>query len=526
MPLPEATRRSYRLTWRKAGLWMVILALCLAILGMAFAIQQIRSFTRFLQARAQHRALRIANDVRTRFDQEIDAAFLAVAQWQRHDPNGSWQMPDDWPTWVDGVYSSDGLSVITLAAPAEAPAGLSALVEEHLTTRPHDHEAGNELVYDAIGTHPVVLACRWYPGPRDELAVVAARIHLGRLQTDLIEPLISPGDGLELAVPGRVSAAWGQPMFGVARFWTLQPTAAASREQRHAVIWQTLGYLSLTILALATLLIAMWYLMRLTRREMALAEMKANFVADVSHELKTPLATIRLFTETLQSGRLASAERRQEYYGIIIRETNRLTALINNILDFARIEAGRRPYTLAPTDVGKVLRETYEAYKPQLDHNGFEHSLTVADGLPLIDADRDGISQVLLNLMSNAVKYSGNDCYLAIEASPETQRDRQGVLISIHDHGIGIRPEDHAHLFEGFFRAADRRVRDRGGTGLGLALVKHIVDAHQGAMHVESRLVKGTTFRIFLPASENRPTGGEADSASEVSSFTGEESEE
>jgi signal transduction histidine kinase len=108
--------------------------------------------------------------------------------------------------------------------------------------------------------------------------------------------------------------------------------------------------------------------------------------------------------------------------------------------------------------------------------------------------------------MSNAVKYSGEERYLAVEVTNDTQRGCRGVLISVHDHGIGIRPEDRAHLFDGFFRAADSRVRERGGTGLGLALVKHIVDAHHGSLHVESRLVKGTTFRVFLPASENVET--------------------
>ena len=289
-----------------------------------------------------------------------------------------------------------------------------------------------------------------------------------------------------------------------------QAWSYAYREQESPVIRPTLVYLGLTILALVTLVVAMWVLVRVVRREMALVEMKANFVADVSHELKTPLALIRLFGETLQSGRVTSEEKRQEYYAIITRESTRLSNLINNILDFARIEAGCKEYTLQTTDIADVVRDTFEAYRAQLEDNGFEHHLTVADSLPRVDADRDAIAQALINLMNNAVKYSGQERYLAIDLTEDTRRDRHGVLISVHDRGIGIRPEDRARLFDGFFRAPDGRVREKGGTGLGLALVKHIVEIHNGSLDVESRLVKGSTFRIFLPASE-REIGGSND---------------
>jgi len=247
--------------------------------------------------------------------------------------------------------------------------------------------------------------------------------------------------------------------------------------------------------------LAMRLLMRVVRREVALAELKSNFVADVSHELKTPLAMIKLFAETLQSGRVADDEKRREYYGIISRESTRLTTLINNILDFARIEAGRRQYTLQPTDLAAVVRETYETYREELDRHQFEHSLHVASPLPTVQADRDAVTQILINLMSNAIKYSADERVLSIDLKPDTIRGRRGVQITVEDCGIGIRPEDRARVFEGFFRAADGRVLRQGGTGLGLTLVKHIVEAHGGTLEIEPRLVKGTAFRIFLPSS-------------------------
>lgn len=282
---------------------------------------------------------------------------------------------------------------------------------------------------------------------------------------------------------------------------TFVPTEEFIQQQEKTIITYTLVYVGLSVASLGTLLLAMWMLLRLVRREMALAELKANFVADVSHELKTPLALIRLFAETLHDGRIPTDEKRQEYLAVILRESNRLTNLINNILDFARIEAGRKEYHLEPTDVVKVVRDTYETYRPQLEHEGFAHRLSAPDNLPAVDADPDAIAQIVVNLLNNAIKYSREEKDVVIELTPDTRRGRRGVLISIHDRGIGIKPEDRVRLTEGFFRASDPHVRERGGTGLGLSLVKHIVEMHQGSLDIETRLVKGSTFRVFLPAS-------------------------
>lgn len=316
-----------------------------------------------------------------------------------------------------------------------------------------------------------------------------------------IMPLL-PRDGtLQVTRESHFDAPWSVPLFGPFTGWSIAPTQRFVEEQRRTIWTQSATYMGVTILALGTLIAAMWFMMRLVQREISLADLKSNFVADVSHELKTPLALIRMYAETLQAGRIPGEEKKQEYYAVIARESTRLTNLINDILDFARIEAGRKEYVLQPTDAGKVVRETYEAYRPQLDHHGFEHRLDIATGLPRIDADPDALSQILVNLIQNAIKYSDDDKFLAIEVTGDVRRGRTGVLISLHDRGIGIRPEDRARLTEGFFRSQDTRVRQQGGTGLGLALVKRIVEAHHGTLDIESRLVKGSTFRVFLPAS-------------------------
>ena len=510
MPLNDANRRGRRLTWRIAGLWMVALALGLAVAGVVLALQQTRSLTFRLMAPAEAQAVRIADTALEQFNERLSAGLRAAAHRLREGSDRPWELPGEFPTWLDGLFAWNGHNLSLAVPPSGDTTELIPLVEERLAARWQrgfeGADSGIELFYDSIGTSPVVTACIETADQTAQPILVAAHLNLQRLRSDLVEPLLPAASGLELvrASPGRLYKPWSQRLLSAMRFWAIEPTDAFIREQYRAVLGQTLVYLGLTVLALATLLIAMWVLVRVVRRDMALAEMKANFVADVSHELKTPLALIRLFGETLQAGRVTSEQKRQEYYEIITRESTRLANLINNILDFARIEAGCKEYSLEPTNIADVVRETYEAYQTQLEHNGFEHHLTIAPTLPPVDADRDAIARVLINLTNNAIKYSRDERYLAIDVGQDIRRGRRGVLISVHDRGIGIRPEDRAHLVDGFFRAADRRVREQGGAGLGLALVKHIVDSHRGSLDVESRLVKGSTFRIFLPASERK----------------------
>lgn len=513
MPAIDHTPWSHRLTGRVAAFWMVVLALGLAVIGIVIALQQARSLAVRLMAPAEAQAHHIAETALKRFDKQLLAAVSAVASHVQTDAERPWTPPAVFPTWVDGLFSWNGQELGVIAPSSRRTEESRAFAEVRLAQwlqRPTGQTTPRvEILYDSAEPEPVALACLRSTDPDGQPMAVAARIDLQRLRLDLVEPLLSTDSGLELvrSHAGVSFLPWSQRLLSAMRFWEIRPTKAFIREQQRTVLGQTLVHVGLAVLALITLLAAMWILAHVVQRDMALAKMKANFVADVSHELKTPLSLIRLFGETLQSGRVTSEEKRQEYYEIITRESTRLSNLINNILDFARIEAGHREYALEPTDIAQVVRETYEVYRTQLEHSGFEHHLTAAASLPTVEADRDAIAQALINLIQNAIKYSGEDRYLAIDVSEDVRRGRRGVLISVHDRGIGIRPEDRAHLFDGFFRAADSRVREQGGTGLGLALVKHIVDGHGGLLDVESRLVKGSTFRIFLPAAEHKEGG-------------------
>jgi len=509
---PHAKTRT--LTWRVAGLWMVVLAIGLAVLGVVLSFSHAQSLMNILMVQVGDRATLIANHARGSFNRQLSSALVSASDYVHNQAPPKWQPPKDWPTWADGIYTWDGSQIQTIVPADDAPAKLEDLMASKFAVRsfenpPEVTPQGTELLYDTLAGTKIVLAYHRTIGANSQKLAVVVRIVLPKLRKDLIEPLISHATGLMLVRSDGAATRWSQQMLGAMKFWTIKPTAEYIKELRRTVFGQTMFDLGLTGFALVTLLGAMWILVRLARKELDLAQMKSDFVADVSHELKTPLAVIRMYSETLQSGRIATDEKRQDYYDIITRESTRLTNLINNILDFARIETGRQVYEFLPINMGQVAEETYAAYGEQLERAGFSHSLEIEDNLPLIMADRDAMTQVLINLISNAVKYSTSERFLLIELTTEVRRGRHGVLIALHDHGIGIRPEDRAKLMDGFFRASDSRVRRQRGTGLGLALVKQIVDAHQGILDVESRLVKGSTFRIFLPQADGEPEDAE-----------------
>jgi signal transduction histidine kinase len=218
-------------------------------------------------------------------------------------------------------------------------------------------------------------------------------------------------------------------------------------------------------------------------------------VANVSHELKTPLALIRLFAETLELGRVPSDDKAKQYYRVINKESQRLTQLINNILDFSRIEAGRKEYRFAPADVGRIVSEVVDAYRFQIEQQGFRLEVEIADDLPEVMADKEALSQALLNLVNNSIKYSRDEKFLRLDVRHEPGR----VLIAVADRGIGVAKSEHKKIFEKFYRAEDSLVHETKGSGLGLPLVRHIMEAHGGSVEVESSHGKGSTFTLILP---------------------------
>jgi len=238
-------------------------------------------------------------------------------------------------------------------------------------------------------------------------------------------------------------------------------------------------------------------------REMKLAKLKSDFVANVSHELRTPLALIRLYAETLELGRLNSKEKYQEYFRIIREESERLTALINNILDFSRIEAGRKEYEFKETNLAELVRTTLDSYRFQIEQHGFSFEENISPDVPPVNVDREAIARSLLNLVNNALKYSKDQKFIGVNL----YRSNGSVNLEVCDHGIGISPEEQEKIFEKFYRCGDPLVHNIKGSGLGLSLVRHIARAHGGDVTVESAPEKGSKFTIALPIDPSMRTG-------------------
>jgi signal transduction histidine kinase len=272
-----------------------------------------------------------------------------------------------------------------------------------------------------------------------------------------------------------------------------------------AALGEHFVHTSFLILGALTLLLATGIVLthRNVAKEMALARLKSDFVSNVSHELRTPLSLIRLYAETLELGRLSSPEKYQEYYSIIRKESERLTALINNILDFSRIEAGRKEYVFRETDMRELVRNTLDSYRYQIEQNGFVFEESVAEDVPSLRVDREAVSRSLLNLVNNALKYSQDRKYIGVNL----YRENGAVKLEVIDHGIGIPLNEQRKIFEKFYRVGDPLVHNTKGSGLGLALVRRIARAHGGDVYVDSTPGEGSKFTITLPVNGGQGNG-------------------
>jgi len=255
-------------------------------------------------------------------------------------------------------------------------------------------------------------------------------------------------------------------------------------------------YLLIAIsLLVALTLFAGYLLLRDVRREVHLAGMRSQFVSGVSHELKTPLTAIRVFAESMRLDDDMKRQTQCEYLDTILQESERLDRLVDNILDFGKIEHGRKNYQLRPISLADAVEAAARTMKYPLEQSGFHLEVVLDRDLPQVSADRDAIEQAILNLLNNAIKYSGESREIGLRLF----RDEGHAVIQVIDHGVGIPREEHERIFERFYRVPSPENQRIAGAGLGLTLVEHIVKGHGGSLGVESRPGEGSTFTIRLP---------------------------
>jgi two-component system phosphate regulon sensor histidine kinase PhoR len=315
-------------------------------------------------------------------------------------------------------------------------------------------------------------------GEEFQLAVLDQRTHAIVLSTSRIE----------IADLREVKDLWLLPghSIGIRLNGTSVEDVAQARSERNLIL---IGILDVFLVGTVLLLY------RTFKKEMELVRLKGDFVSNVSHELRTPLSLIRMFTETLVMKRVPTEEKKGEYYEIILHETERLTRLINNILNFSRMEAGKKHYRLEPIALNDVVHDVVKIYASHLEHEGFTLLVNLDEHLPAIDADREAVAEALINLFDNAVKYSTADRFVRIA----TGHTATMVFVELEDHGIGIDSQYSKKIFDTFYRVSSGVTSNIKGSGLGLSIVRSIMAAHRGTIELESDPGTGSTFRLLFP---------------------------
>jgi signal transduction histidine kinase len=253
--------------------------------------------------------------------------------------------------------------------------------------------------------------------------------------------------------------------------------------------------IAVILVSVLLVFVGAFLLTRFVSREMELAAMKTAFAASVSHELRSPITQIRLKGESLLLGLAEDEADRQRHYKAIVRESERLSRLVDNVLDFAAIERGTKQYNFRPADIAETVSNACETMRQYIESRGIRLEVDIPDDMPIVHHDPDAVAQVLINLLTNAFKYGGSGHWIGVSMSLLDT----GVEIRVADRGMGISEGDIPKIFEKYYRSSDPRARRHKGTGIGLAIVKYIMDAHTGQILVESKPGRGAVFRLIFP---------------------------
>ena len=302
------------------------------------------------------------------------------------------------------------------------------------------------------------------------------------------------GDSVPASDPKatRVLSAAGLP-------WTLSLESAAGQSAEPVLATRRLTFAAALGGVVLLVCAACYAIARGVLREAAAGRLQSDFVSAVSHEFRTPLTTLRQLTELLSHGRVQDERRRQQYFDVLQKETSRLHQLVENLLDFGRMDAGRRQYQLERLDFSALVRDGVAEYCRESHVNGHRVELA-ADAAPLlVEADPEAMRRVVRNLLENAVKYSPDSPAVWVE----TARAAHSAVLRVRDEGIGIPGEEHARIFDKFVRGEGAKRSCIEGTGIGLAMVKEIVEVHRGEIELSSEVGRGSTFQVRIPLSED-----------------------
>jgi signal transduction histidine kinase len=259
-------------------------------------------------------------------------------------------------------------------------------------------------------------------------------------------------------------------------------------------------YYALILAIIVVIALGVFFIFHDISREQEFMRMKSEFISNVTHEIKTPIATIRSLAENVNEGWITSQEKQQDYFHLIARESERLGHLVENTLDFSRIESGSKRYHMEPISLQEVVEKTLERFRFITEGQGIAISCDFTKNLPPVCADKGAIGQVLLNLMDNAAKYSVGEKFIKLVSKV----DGDYVSIAVSDKGIGIDKKDLPRIFDKFYRSESGTGKHITGSGIGLTLVKEIVEAHGGDVTVESERDKGSTFTVRIPFNQNK----------------------
>jgi signal transduction histidine kinase len=397
---------------------------------------------------------------------------------------------------------SQGDAAATSVEPARA---LAAGVERLWDRRVVLEGNGSEVRW--IDAHPVLLL--WQQSGERTVGLVGGAMHLEQHWLAALQPLferervevaLSDLNGNDLTSRSLQSASFTATRTAAdTRLpWTLS-VASADPSADLAQLADRRRLLLLVFVTLALfVVVALYAVTRGATRELEVARLQSDFVAAVSHEFRTPLTSLRQLAELLSSGRVSSEERRARYYQVMERESGRLHRLVEGLLDFGRMEAGALEFNWERVTPSDLVQSVVAEFKAERGDSGDQVEISADTATPVIRADLEALGRAVWNLLDNAVKYSADRKTVRVNVS----QDQRRVAIAVRDEGLGIPVQEHEAIFKKFIRGTSSDGRGTKGTGIGLAMVKHIVEAHGGEVRVESEVGQGSTFTILLPVEE------------------------